>query len=87
MDINTWQSILDVEDQQEIRDAADKAEQIGKERFGEVILEITDRLIRSEEFSALVSALVVGNVAFDAAAIMELEMSDDITLTVRLDRS
>ena len=87
MDISTWQSVLDVDDVREIEDAAAKATTLGSEAFGEVILTLTEDVIKSEEFSALFSALVVGNLAFGAAPVMQLELSDDITLTVRLDQS
>ena len=86
MDISTWQSILDVDDVQEIKDATVKAEALGHEAFGEVILTLTDDVIRSEAFSALVSALIVGNLAFNAAPMMQIELSDDVTLSVRLDQ-
>ena len=87
MDINTWHSVLDVEDQQEIQDAADKALLMGQERFGEVILHLSNDVLLSADFSALVSALIVGNLAFQSAAAVTVELSDEITLTVRLDQS
>lgn len=87
MDITTWQSILDGADQQEILEAVENAKALEKERFSEVILELTEKMMLSDEFSALVSALIVGNLAFEAAPLMQLELSDDITLTFSLDKS
>lgn len=87
MDITTWQSILDGADQQEILEAVEKAKALEKERFSEVILDLGEALILSEEFSALVSALIVGNLAFEEDPLMQIELSKDVTLTFSLDKS
>lgn len=85
MDINTWRKILDV-DEQELRDSVENARKISKDSFAEVVLELAEKMVDSEEFSATVSALIVGNLAFEMAPVLEMELASGCLLSVRIDQ-
>ena len=85
MTLGKWQHVIAERAHDQIKADVQEAVNVGQEEFTNVVREASMDLITSAEFQRLATALVVGNIAFDAKPEMEIGEAGNYLITVRID--
>jgi hypothetical protein len=68
MTLGKWATLIDEDSHDNAKENVHSALQLGMEKYARVIGNLSEDLSLSREMDALLSALIVGNLAFDAQA-------------------
>ena len=68
MTLGKWATLIDEDSHDNAKENVHKALELGQEKYARVIGNLTEDLSLSREMDALLSALIVGNLAFDSQA-------------------
>ena len=86
MQIEEWAELLEMPDRAHVDEQVGRAIVIGKEKYGSIVGNLAYQVLDAEEMRALISALVVGNIAFDAQAAFDMEVAEGFHFTLKLEK-
>lgn len=75
MELKDWNDILLVSDLEGAEAHIHFAKELGKSKYGAVVSEAFSNVMASQEFAALVTVLITGNIAFDAKPEADIEIA------------
>lgn len=86
MTLGKWEALIDEDAQEQAKANVHTALDMGPERYARVIANLSEDLAESRAMDALLSALIVGNLAFDVSAGAVISLGDTgFALTVTVD--
>jgi hypothetical protein len=83
----TWDALFEEDDLPALFKNVEHARRLGKERFGNTVVEMAEEAIESDEMSGLLLALIVGNLAFEAQPACEMQLREGLVLEIRVKES
>lgn len=88
MTLGVWASLIDEDAHDNAKANVHKAIDMGHEKYAEIIGQLSEDLAYTRQMDALLSALIVGNLAFDAQPGAVIALGDtgfSLTLVVEAD--
>lgn len=86
MTLGRWATLIDEESHDNAKQNVHTALDMGTEKYGRVLGNLSEDVAMSKEMDALMAALIVGNIAFDAQAGCIIALGDTgFHLTITID--
>lgn len=88
MTLGKWANLIDEEAHENAKANVHNALILGSEKYGQIIGDLSEDVALTKEMDALLSALIVGNLAFDAQAGCVIALTGtgfSLTITVEED--
>lgn len=85
MELKDWNDILLVSDLEAAEAHIHSAKELGKGKYGAVVSEAFTNVMVSEEFASLVTALITGNIAFDAKPEADIEIAQGYRVRIAIE--
>jgi len=85
MELGTWALAIDPDQQQPLLDNAAMAKRLGRERYASVVCTAAEELVDSDEFWYMATALIAGNLAFEAPAEVSLSGLGNFKISIKIE--